>query len=62
MNYSKEGPNVQSQDEHRAYKEMLKSKRNKFSSEQDKLKSEIKWLKEKAKTQARENGGWCEFD
>jgi len=58
MWYSKEGPNVQSQDEHRAYVNMMKIKTSKFASKEEKLNAENKWLKEKMKTQARENGGW----
>lgn len=65
--YSKEGPNVQSQSEHSAYKKMLNAK-NKVRTiqgtkcnEDAYLKAENEWLKEKMKTQARENGGWSNY-
>ena len=65
--YSKEGPNVQSQSEHTAYKKMLNAKSKVRTiqgtkyNEKDYLKAENEWLKEKMKTQARENGGWSDY-
>lgn len=65
--YSKEGPNVQSQSEHTAYKKMCKAKsqvrkiQGTFYNQEKALKAENEWLKEKMKTQARTNGGWCDY-
>lgn len=65
--YNPEGLNIQSQSEHTAYKKMLDAKRQirtiqgtKYGSEKA-LEAENEWLKEKIKTQARENGGWSDY-
>lgn len=60
MEYSKEGPNVQSQSEHSAYKQMKKAERSRFAMEKQKIEARTKWKHEKSKTRIRENGGYFE--
>jgi len=62
MFYEKEGPNVQSQSEHTAYVNMKNKQQSRFSTREEKLEAENKWMKEKMRTQARENGGWFDED
>lgn len=60
MYYSKEGPNVQSQSEHSAYKHMNKVNKSKFSTDKERADAVRRWEYEKTKTQIRESGGFLE--
>lgn len=59
--YTKEGPNVQDQAEHTAYKKMINKQKDRFATKEEKLEVELEYMKAQMIKQARENGGWCEY-